>query len=247
MLGLIIDLERKLPDAARHTELRTSLINVAPIDESSGKPIPVETDYIHFTEIKNTFRDYTLYDFLILSPQGSPWKAYRDSFRKALEDTVNTVRDLILEANIPTLGICGGHQFLAVAFGGKLGYIDSSINDFLGSTYPVDCIAEKGPVTLMTLKNDPIFEGITSHPGEFSVMQNHIEEVKTIPPGFINLAYSRLSQVQIIRLQGKVVYGVAFHPERGWSLGLNEEDSLTPKGKRILLNFLKIAYAQKSC
>ncbi len=245
MSGLIIDLERKLPDATRHAELRISLINVAPLDECSGKPILTDIEYIHFTEIDLLPRLYECYDFLILSPQGSPWNSYRDSFRQALDDTASVLRALVLDRNIPTLGICGGHQFLASAFGGELGFIDDSLTDFFGATYPANCQAERGAVTLTTLSHDPIFEGVTSHPGEFSAMQNHIEEIKLIPPGFINLACSRLSQFQLIRLPGKIVYGLAFHPERGWRLDGNEEDSLAPDGKRILLNFLKMAYSQK--
>ncbi|MFH0958975.1 MAG: gamma-glutamyl-gamma-aminobutyrate hydrolase family protein [Pseudomonadota bacterium] len=244
MLGLIIDLELKLPDAARHEELRSSIVNTVVTDQFR-QPILTEIDYIHFTEIKFLPRLYGHYDFLILSPQGAPWNSYRESRNQALENTANLVRALILEENIPTLGICGGHQFLALTFGGELGFIDKSITDFSGPAYPDNCLSEKGVVTLMTLRDDPIFDGITSNPGQFLAMQNHVEEIKIIPPGFVNLACSRLSHLQLIRLPGKVVYGLAFHPERGWSLEGDAEGILAPTGKRILLNFMKMAYAHK--
>ncbi|MCX5872922.1 MAG: gamma-glutamyl-gamma-aminobutyrate hydrolase family protein [Deltaproteobacteria bacterium] len=245
MRGLLIDIERKHPDVSRYDELRNGIVHAASLNKNWGKSISVVLDHIHFTDIYNYLNILHKYDFLILSPQGSPWGSYRGKDMDSLNFLAQTVCGQILEKRSPTLGICGGHQFLAMAFGGEIGFIDNSLANFDGDCYPPNCLAERGPTIIRTLRDDPIFDGITDHPGHFSVIENHVEEVKTAPPGFMNLASSDLSRIQLMRLPDRIVYGVAFHPERGWSHRETNEASLAPHGKRILANFLKMAYAVK--
>lgn len=246
MQGLLIDIERKDPDVSRYDELRSGIVHAASLNKDRGQSIAVVLDYIHFTELHNHLNILHKYDFLILSPQGSPWCSYRGKDKDSLHFLAQTVRGLVLEKRSPTLGICGGHQFLAIAFGGEIGFIDNSLTNFNGDCYPPNCQAERGPTVIRTLVDDPIFDGITVHPGQFPVIENHVEEVKALPPGFTNLASSDLSRIQLIRLLDRIVYGVAFHPERGWSHGETTEAALAPHGKRILANFLKMAYAVKN-
>ncbi|MFC1836500.1 gamma-glutamyl-gamma-aminobutyrate hydrolase family protein, partial [Thermodesulfobacteriota bacterium] len=41
-----------------------------------------------------------------------------------LEGLKGYVRDAALKSRLPILGICGGHQFLALALGGQVDFID---------------------------------------------------------------------------------------------------------------------------
>ncbi len=241
--GLLIDIERKPPDASRYEELQNGIIQAAALTQNSCPSINVSLDYIHFTDFEDQQPNFPEYDFFILSPQGCPWSSYRRGDIHSLNFIAGIIREFVFHKQLPVLGICGGHQFLTMAFGGEVGLIDNNYGGIVNSRYPKDCVAERGPTVIITLKEDPIFEGITVHPGKFCVIQNHVEEVKIVPPAFINLASSELSALQLIRLPGKIVYGTAFHPERGWSHDKSFQDATAPKGKIILANFLKMAYA----
>ncbi|MGC8602834.1 MAG: type 1 glutamine amidotransferase [Desulfomonilaceae bacterium] len=246
MRGLLIDIEPKTPDCPGYDEMRNGVINAARPYNTSFSSISVALDYIHFSKLADQLKHLIEYDFFILSPQGCPWSSYHGNDLLLLNLLATVVREHIWNRNLPTLGICGGHQFLAMIFGGEAGYIDSRHRFNVSSQYPRDCTAERGLTILRTLKADPIFEGITVHPGQFRVIQNHVEEVKIVPPSFINLAASELCRIQLIRLPGKVVYGMAFHPERGWDSEASMESSNQSDGKIILTNFLNMAYAARS-
>ena len=118
-----------------------------------------------------------------------------------------------------------------------MGFIDPKLESTLPERYPRNALAERGVVSLETLMDDPIFKGVAVHPGKFRAVESHYEEVKEIPRGFVNLARSEMSGIQVIRIPGKTVYGVAFHPERGWKPGEDPEKA-APDGKLILANFL---------
>jgi GMP synthase (glutamine-hydrolysing) len=125
-----------------------------------------------------------------------------------------------------------------------VGFIDPELVGTFPANYPKNAISERGLVVLETLSDDPILEGVANHPGKFRVMESHYEEVKSIPQQFINLARSDLSEAQLIRLPGKPVYGLAFHPERS-----PKDETLDPElfeGKRILANFLNMAALRRS-
>jgi GMP synthase (glutamine-hydrolysing) len=139
------------------------------------------------------------------------------------------------------LGVCGGHQFLTLAFDGAVGFIDPKLAGSYPERYPKNALAEKGLVSLEVLHKDQILRGVASSSGRFRALQNHYEEVKTLPNCFVNLARSEMSEAQLIRFVGKPVYGVAFHPERG--LG-PKPDSDMHDGRKILANFLKIVMEQ---
>ena len=57
---------------------------------------------------------------------------------------------------------------MTMAFGGEIGLIDNNYGGVVNSRYPEECVAERGPTVIRTLKEDPIFDGITVHPGKFS-------------------------------------------------------------------------------
>jgi GMP synthase (glutamine-hydrolysing) len=109
-----------------------------------------------------------------------------------------------LDAGLPMLGVCWGHQLLAEALGGRveggdyeLGYVSVEQVDAQG-----DALAAE-----TSLFSDPIFEGI---PSPFTVFATHSDYVVDVPPGATVLARNATG-VQAFR-HGRAV-GVQFHPE----------------------------------
>jgi GMP synthase (glutamine-hydrolysing) len=57
---------------------------------------------------------------------------------------------------------------------------------------------------------DPLLEGL---PSSFFVQLGHNDRVSRLPQGWVQLAASQRCPNQIIRLEGKPVYGTQFHSE----------------------------------
>ncbi len=114
---------------------------------------------------------------------------------------------------VPILGICGGHQALALAYGGKVTKMHDPVEGFR---------------TVILEDKDTLLAGL---PSKIRVLQSHREEVKPLPSGFLCIARSAGTEIEGMRHEKFPIYGLQFHPE-GW----NEEN---PAGKRILENFLQ--------
>lgn len=116
--------------------------------------------------------------------------------RIGLDSTLGNCGEYLDHANIPILGICAGHQYMARHFGG---------------TVRPSKIPEFGQVEL-TLCNhdDPLFEGVLK---KSIVWESHNDEVTVLPKAFINLAESDNCKIQAIRHKEKSFYGLQFHPE----------------------------------
>jgi GMP synthase (glutamine-hydrolysing) len=95
-------------------------------------------------------------------------------------------------ADVPILGICWGHQFLAQALGGRV--VD------MGEY-------EIGYQSVSRGGEDPIFEGVDR---EFTSFETHSDRVAELPPGASTLATNEFG-VQAFRMGS--TYGLQFHPE----------------------------------
>jgi GMP synthase (glutamine-hydrolysing) len=104
----------------------------------------------------------------------------------------------LLEARIPVFGICYGHQLLARAAGGRVGFHRQGKE--IG-TVSVRLGAECG--------DDAIFGSL---PESFPVHVTHSQTVLRLPPGAACLAANRHEPHHAIRL-GDCAWGVQFHPE----------------------------------
>jgi GMP synthase (glutamine-hydrolysing) len=181
---------------------------------------------LHFSEVTWELVAEKQPEFIILSPQGTPWCRYSGDRGIALQNFLWALPLMAEEMNIPILGICGGHQALALAFGGKVGPIRAGEDDCM--PYSRD---RQGGVIPLTLKEpDPIFSGLT---GRLRIVESHYDEVKVLPRGFVLLASDTFSPIQIMRHASKPVYGVQGHPEY-----FSES---RPDGGLLIRNFLKIA------
>jgi GMP synthase-like glutamine amidotransferase len=242
--GVLVDMELHTSDLPRYTDLQQALTTRVLAEEDVLRGVTVSLERVHFSALTVEFLASRRVDFMILSPQGTPWYRYTDETAASLESVKRLLRDLVLKQNMPVLGICGGHQFMTLAFGGAVGFIDPRLEGSFPNRYPPDALSERGLTRLQTLRDNPIFTGVATHPGTFAVMESHYEEVKKVPAPFVNIARSDLSEAQLIHIPGKPVYGMAFHPERGWDAARDTDESST-SGRRLLANFLTMVARHK--
>jgi len=103
-----------------------------------------------------------------------------------------------VEARVPVLGICFGHQLLAHALGGVVGYRADG--------------RELGTIMVHQLEvgqSDPLFQHM---PQVFPAHVVHEQSVLALPPGAVRLAWSSQEPCQAFRF-GDCAWGVQFHPE----------------------------------
>jgi len=98
-------------------------------------------------------------------------------------------------AGVPILGICAGHQFMALHFG--------------GDAKPAK-VPEFGKSRITVADEDDLFRGL---PKEIEVWESHNDEVAALPEGFVTLASSDHCAVQAMKSRTRPLYGVQFHPE----------------------------------
>jgi GMP synthase (glutamine-hydrolysing) len=117
------------------------------------------------------------------------------------------------KASIPILGICAGHQFMAIYFGGECAPAATP---------------EFGKVELCVEQENDLFQGI---PKKSIAWVSHNDEVKKLPPDFINLASSLHCKTQAMKHESQPLYGLQFHPEV----------EHTTYGREIFKNFITVA------
>ncbi len=105
---------------------------------------------------------------------------------------------LLLEYNVPILGICYGHQLLAKATGGRVNF--HRIGKEIGTVH-VNLLEES--------YDDPLFK---SFPQSFPAHAVHSQTIRNLPPQAICLAANTFEPNHIFRL-GDCAWGVQFHPE----------------------------------
>jgi len=181
---------------------------------------------LHFSQVTPELIVEMQPEFVVLGPQGTPWCRYTGETGVALQNFLWLLPVMAEGLNVPILGICGGHQALALGFGGKVGPIRTGTYDCL----PYTRERQTGVVSLSLMTPDPIFSGIA---GKLRIQQSHFDEVKILPPGFVLLASDRLCPVQIMRHPTRPVYGIQGHPESSYAQ--------RPEGAILIKNFLKIA------
>lgn len=105
---------------------------------------------------------------------------------------------MAVEAGIPVLGVCYGHQLLAHALGGKVGYHPGG--------------RESGTFSVQLNQNaagDPLLGTL---PDCFPAQLTHLQSVLELPPTATLLASSDHEPHQAFRV-GRQAWGVQFHPE----------------------------------
>ncbi len=103
-----------------------------------------------------------------------------------------------VKAETPLLGICYGHQLLAHALGGEVGFHPDGV--------------EIGTVTVQrnaASASDPL---LGSLPMAFEAQSTHWQSVRKLPPGAVLLAGNAFERHHAYRV-GPSAWGVQFHPE----------------------------------
>jgi GMP synthase (glutamine-hydrolysing) len=154
---------------------------------------------------------------IILSGQSNPWNEYS---AKSLAG----VFEVIKKAPQPILGVCGGHQQMALAFGAP---VDLMARLEPGEGYE-GAKRERGYLPVQTLGNG-IFKDL---PHEISVWHSHFDEVKQVPKDFRATAWNDNSPIQAMEHTSRPLFGVQFHPELF--------DDEHPDGRQVIENFLSI-------
>ena len=114
----------------------------------------------------------------------SMWEPWMDDAARVLHQAVS--------ANIPVLGICFGHQLLCKALGGEVER----------SSKRTDSVSPLFSVGMDTLLS-PTRKGLFTH-------QDHVTR---LPPGARRIISAKHCENAGMRIAGKPVWGVQFHPE----------------------------------
>lgn len=161
------------------------------------------------------------------------------------ERSADWLRDAA-HAGIPLLGICYGHQLLAHALGGQVGYNPNGRE--MGTIH-----LERQPQA----QQDLLFKGL---PERFPAQATHLQSVLQPPAGAVVLAGNAHDACHAFRW-GEQVWGLQFHPEfstghmRGYiharkdalaqeggsAARLAAEVRATPKAREILRRFVRHA------
>lgn len=122
------------------------------------------------------------------------------------------VGEYLDKAKFPILGICVGHQFMAMHFKGDVGPAETP---------------EFGKTEIEIRKASPIFNGL---PKKFTAWESHNDEIKELPKDFEIIASSQNCRIQAVHHKTRPMFGLQFHPE--------VED--TEFGEEIFKNFIEI-------
>lgn len=116
---------------------------------------------------------------------------------------------------IPIMGVCLGHQSIAQAFGGTIISAKKLMH---------------GKTSMITADGKTLYTGINK---PFQAMRYHSLAVEkdSLPDCFEITAESEDGEIMGIRHTSMKIEGIQFHPE----------SIMTPVGKRLLRNFLKLS------
>ncbi|MFC6704656.1 anthranilate synthase component II [Flexivirga alba] len=128
---------------------------------------------------------------------------------------VGSSREVLEHSELPVLGVCLGHQLLALLHGCEVGPSDHPMH---------------GETSEITHRGDPLFEDI---PTEFTAVRYHSLAVRSVVDPIVPLAYAADGTLMALRVAGRPRWGVQFHPE-------SIESSF---GATLIGNFLRLAAA----
>jgi GMP synthase (glutamine-hydrolysing) len=208
---------------------------------------------VHLSEIVDAVEQFNP-DAIVMSGTLSDFDYYNP-------EQLATFADFITTAQIPVLGICGAHQLISMAFGGKL----TTLDDLSPAEKRTGRINEhQYRFVKVTDTTDPIFAGIadknsgiwqdySTQDDILRVWQNHGLQVEGIPEGFKLLATAYLckNQMMVKRTDKQLIYTVQFHLEKSfedWSKNPTrwQHPNESRDGRVLFENFLKLALKHKA-
>ena len=125
----------------------------------------------------------------------------------------------ILDLDTPILGLCYGHQLLMRHLGGTVGK---------GGVH-----GEYGRAFMFRQGTSPLFDGLD---GREPVWMSHGDMVMNLPEGFDVIGSTPDCEFTAVSSERRKIFGLQFHPEV----------TDTPRGSKILDNFLSICGCEKT-
>ena len=119
-----------------------------------------------------------------------------------------------LSGTVPILGVCLGHQAIAEAFGAEITRAGQIMH---------------GKTSMIEFCDSPLYAGIKS-PALVGRYHSLVVRKDSLPPELVADASSEDEEIMGLRHKKHPTHGVQFHPE----------SILTPCGKKLLKNFLRI-------
>ncbi len=119
-----------------------------------------------------------------------------------------------LSGTVPILGVCLGHQAIAEAFGAEITRAGQIMH---------------GKTSMIEFCDSPLYAGIKS-PALVGRYHSLVVRKDSLPPELVVDASSEDEEIMGLRHKKHPTHGVQFHPE----------SILTPCGKKLLKNFLRI-------
>lgn len=154
---------------------------------------------------------------IILSGQSHPWEDYP-------AESLRGVFEVIHQATQPILGVCGGHQQIALAYDAPVALMERLEP---GEGYD-GAKRERGYFEVETI-GAGVFKNL---PERITVWHSHCDEVKQLPPAFKCTASNKTCKIQAMEHENRPLFGVQFHPEL-FSVEF-------PAGRRVIENFLTL-------
>ena len=130
-----------------------------------------------------------------------------------LDDNAPTIDPILLEAQLPILGVCYGQQALCRSLGGTVE----------GGHH-----REFGRAEVKVQKPSALYDGVWDLKTEHQVWMSHGDRVTAIPPGFEVVGTSSGAPFAMIADEQRKIWGVQFHPEVVH----------TPDGAKLYANFV---------
>mgnify|MGYP001136890226 CR=1 FL=1 len=140
------------------------------------------------------YRNVTPGSIASLNPAAVILTGYHQELARYSQDEMHGFFEFLSQTDVPVLGICGGHQFMGLAFGSSI----------VGMGFE-----ERGYFRISIRREDPIFAGISRMP---LVYDWHSLKLDRVPPGFLLLGDNEHC-IQAMRHEHRPLYGVQFHPE----------------------------------
>lgn len=158
---------------------------------STGLGVPsIKTVAVHEQE---TLPDFNELSGIVISGSASMVSDKQDWSEK----TARWLKQAV-DAGVPVLGVCYGHQLLAHALGGEVGL---NPNGRQIGTVNAHMLADAA--------DDPLLGDL---PTDYPVQTSHSESVLSLPPNATRLATSELDENFVIRFADKA-WGIQYHPE----------------------------------
>ena len=187
-----------------------------------GNAAGLPSESIYYWEVSAELARQKNVKAIVISGNTSDWFKYDFA-------TFEPLFGLVKSGQMPTIGLCGGHQLIGLMYGAfceairKLNPGEPDLAEWAPGYFK-----EVGYTPIHVVESDPIFENLGSDPIFF---ESHYWEIKDMPAELKLLASSDNVRVQTLKHHSFPIYGTQFHPE------VNDIDHAD--GIHLLRNFFK--------